>query len=77
MQNSFSQLYDRFLNSETSFHFIENQLITDFWKIVKVVIKWTDWKSNEQIYFQKAVREFVMWGDLVSHSGAGAKLKTV
>ena len=30
MQNLFSQLYDRCLNSETSFHFIENQLITDF-----------------------------------------------
>ena len=65
------------LNSETSFHFIENQLITDFWKTVKVVIEWTDWKYNEHIYFQKAVREFVKWGDLVNHSGAEIKLKNV
>ena len=59
MQNLFLQLYDRFLNSETSFQFIENQLITNFWKTVKAVIKWTD-------LFSKTVREFVMWGDLVS-----------
>ena len=56
MQNLFSQLCDRWLNSETSFHFIENQLITEFWKTVKAVIKWTD-------LFSKAVREFVMWED--------------
>ena len=68
MQNLFSQLYDRYWNSKTSFLFIENQLITDFWKTVKAVIKWTD-------LFSKAVRESVMWGDLVSHSGAGTKLK--
>ena len=43
-QNLFLQMYERCLNSETSFHFIENQLITEFWKIVKAVIKWTDWK---------------------------------
>ena len=35
-------MYERCLNSETSFHFIENQLITEFGKTVKTVI-------NEQI----------------------------
>lgn len=43
-QNLFLQMYEWILNSETSLHFIENQLITDFWKTVKAVIKWTDWK---------------------------------
>ena len=61
-------MYERYLNLETSFHFIENQLITKFWKTVKAVIKWT-------YLFSKAVREFVMRGDLVSHSGAGTNLK--
>ena len=42
MQNLFLQMYDRCLSSETSFHFIENQLITEFGKTVKTVI-------NEQI----------------------------
>jgi len=41
MQNLFSQLYDLFLNTETSFLFIEKQLITDFQKTVKDVIKRT------------------------------------
>ena len=68
MQNLFSQMYDRCLNSETSFLFIQNQLITYFWKIVKAVIKRTD-------LFSKAVRKSVMWEDLVKYSGAGTKLK--
>jgi len=42
MQNLFSQLYDLFLNAETSFLVIEKQLITDFQKAVKAVIKRTD-----------------------------------
>jgi len=35
----FSQLYDFRLNAGTSFLFIEKQLIADFQKIVKAVIK--------------------------------------
>jgi len=42
MQNLFSQLYDRYFNAGTSFLFIETQLITDFQKTVKAVIKRTD-----------------------------------
>ena len=42
MQNLFSQLYDPILNAGTSFLFIEKQLITDFQKTVKAVIKRTD-----------------------------------
>jgi len=38
----FSQLYDSRLNVGTNFLFIEKQLITDFQKTVKAVIKRTD-----------------------------------